>query len=80
MLPPNHALQRTRRGRRGCNRFVPCANQIAGGRNHVISGEAGLLAPRRLGQETWVLCQIAAIALRLALLEARRVEIVKTAA
>jgi len=24
-MTPNHALQRTRRGRRGCNRGVPCA-------------------------------------------------------
>ena len=29
---PNHALQRTRRGRRGCNRCVPCAGSLSLGR------------------------------------------------
>jgi hypothetical protein len=29
---PNHALQRTRRGRRGCNRCVPCAGSLSSGR------------------------------------------------
>jgi len=28
-LWPNHALQRTRRGRRGCNRCVPCAGSLS---------------------------------------------------
>src|SRR5262249_14801922 len=28
----NHALQRTRRGRRGCNRCVPCAGSLSLGR------------------------------------------------
>jgi hypothetical protein len=31
--PPNHALQRTRRGRRGCNRGVPCAGSLSLGRS-----------------------------------------------
>jgi hypothetical protein len=26
---PNHALQRTRRERRGCNRCVPCAGSLS---------------------------------------------------
>ena len=30
--PPNHALQRTRRGRRGCNRCVPGAGSLSLGR------------------------------------------------
>jgi hypothetical protein len=29
---PNNALQRTRRGRRGCNRCVPCAGSLSLGR------------------------------------------------
>ena len=29
---PNHALQRTRRGRRGCKRGVPCAGSLSLGR------------------------------------------------
>src|SRR5262245_4641738 len=29
---PNHALQRTRRERRGCNRCVPCAGSLSLGR------------------------------------------------
>jgi len=29
---PNHALQRTRRGRRGCNCCVPCAGSLSLGR------------------------------------------------
>jgi hypothetical protein len=29
----NHALQRTRRGRRGCNRCVPCAGSLSLGRS-----------------------------------------------
>ena len=29
---PNHALQRTRRGRCGCNRCVPCAGSLSLGR------------------------------------------------
>jgi hypothetical protein len=29
---PNHALQRTRRERRGCNRGVPCAGSLSLGR------------------------------------------------
>ena len=29
MTRPNHALQRTRRGRRGCNRGVPCAGSLS---------------------------------------------------
>jgi hypothetical protein len=37
--PPNHALQRTRRERRGCNRGVPCAGSLSLGRS------AGLRAP-----------------------------------
>src|ERR1041384_5730689 len=28
-MRPNHALQRTRRERRGCNRGVPCAGSLA---------------------------------------------------
>jgi len=31
-LTPNHALQRTRRERRGCNRCVPCAGSLSLGR------------------------------------------------
>ena len=31
-LWPNHALQRTRRGRRGCNRGVPRAGSLSLGR------------------------------------------------
>lgn len=31
-LPPNYALQRTRRERRGCNRCVPCARSLSLGR------------------------------------------------
>jgi hypothetical protein len=31
-LWPNHALQRTRRGRRGCSRGVPCAGSLSLGR------------------------------------------------
>jgi len=30
---PNHALQRTRRGRRGCNHCVPCAGSLSLGRS-----------------------------------------------
>jgi len=30
---PNHALQRTRRERRGCNRYVPCAGSLSLGRS-----------------------------------------------
>ena len=30
--PPNHALQRTRRERRGCSRCVPCAGSLSLGR------------------------------------------------
>jgi hypothetical protein len=30
--PPNHALQRTRRVRRGCNHCVPCAGSLSLGR------------------------------------------------
>lgn len=33
MLRPNHELQRTRRGRRGCNRCVPCAGSLNLGRS-----------------------------------------------
>jgi hypothetical protein len=32
MMSPNHALQRTRRERRGCNRRVPCAGSLSLGR------------------------------------------------
>ena len=32
MLRSNHALQRTRRGRRGCNRGVPWAGSLSLGR------------------------------------------------
>jgi hypothetical protein len=32
-MPPNHALQRTRRERRGCNRCVPCAGSLSLGRS-----------------------------------------------
>jgi len=32
-MTPNHALQRTRRGRRGCNRGVPCAGSLSLGRS-----------------------------------------------
>jgi hypothetical protein len=28
-MPSNHALQRTRRGRRGCKRCVPCAGSLS---------------------------------------------------
>jgi hypothetical protein len=31
-VPPNHALQRTRRGHRGCNPCVPCAGSLSLGR------------------------------------------------
>jgi hypothetical protein len=31
-MMPNHALQRTRRGRRGCNRCVPRAGSLSLGR------------------------------------------------
>jgi len=31
-VPPNHALQRTRRERRGCNRRLPCAGSLSLGR------------------------------------------------
>jgi hypothetical protein len=31
----NHALQRTRRGRRGCNRGVPCAGSLSLGRSAI---------------------------------------------
>ena len=31
-MRPNHALQRTRRERRGCNRCVPCAGSLSLGR------------------------------------------------
>jgi len=37
--PPNHALQRTRRERRGCNRCVPCAGSLSLARSatsHII--------------------------------------------
>ena len=30
---PNHALQRTRRERRGCNRCLPCAGSLSLGRS-----------------------------------------------
>src|SRR5678816_650426 len=32
-MPPNHALQRTRRERRGCNPCVPCAGSLSLGRS-----------------------------------------------
>jgi len=32
MNRPNHALQRTRRERRGCNRRLPCAGSLSFGR------------------------------------------------
>jgi hypothetical protein len=32
MYPSNHALQRTRRERRGCNHCVPCAGSLSLGR------------------------------------------------
>jgi hypothetical protein len=32
LMRPNHALQRTRRERRGCNRCVPCAGSLSLGR------------------------------------------------
>jgi hypothetical protein len=31
-MPSNHALQRTRRERRGCSRCVPCAGSLSLGR------------------------------------------------
>jgi hypothetical protein len=32
LTPPNHALHRTRRERRGCNRYVPYAGSLSLGR------------------------------------------------
>jgi hypothetical protein len=32
LLLPNHALQRTRRGRRSCNRRLPCVRSLSLGR------------------------------------------------
>jgi hypothetical protein len=37
---PNQALQRTRRGRRGCHRRLPCAGPLSLGRYAaLVSGE-----------------------------------------
>ena len=37
-MTPNHALQRTRRGRRACNRRVPCTGSLSLGRSaHIIT-------------------------------------------
>jgi hypothetical protein len=38
MTRPNHALQRTRRERRGCNCCVPCAGSLSLGRQVFFCG------------------------------------------
>src|SRR5262245_48029947 len=47
MTTPNHALQRTRRERRGCNRCLPCAGSLSLGRstNHDQVTESALCLP-----------------------------------
>jgi hypothetical protein len=44
--PNNHALQRTRRGRRGCNRRLPCAGSLSLGRRRSA-------APHRVTCARW---------------------------
>lgn len=47
MLTPNHALQRTRRERRGCNRGVPRAESLSLGRSSVRPTEPYFPMPQR---------------------------------
>jgi len=45
----NHALQRTRRERRGCNRGVPCAGSLSLGRYCDMKSRLSLLGVAQLG-------------------------------
>ena len=45
-LAANHALQRTRRERRGCNPCVPCAGSLSLGRS--VGAAASICPPRKM--------------------------------